>query len=96
MDQFIILKARAENGTSSLNSLFISESSDGFIPFNWRQVLMEKEDKSITASNIGCTPLFLKADPHKTGTKEPLIVPFLIHAFKVSTAGSLPSKISLP
>ncbi len=31
--------------------------------------------KSTTASSIGCTPLFLSAEPHSTGTSWVLMVP---------------------
>ena len=61
-------------------------------PLDMLAALMGDGKKSITASNIGCTPLFLKAEPHKTGTKELLNVPFLIHFFNVSISGSSPSK----
>ena len=50
--------------------------------------------KLTTESRRGCTPLFLKAEPHKIGTKADLTVPLRIHAINVSSFGSFPSKYS--
>ena len=48
--------------------------------------------KSTTASSSGCTPLFLKAEPHKMGTKVPAIVPLRMQRFSVSASGSSPPR----
>ena len=42
----------------------------------------------------GCTPLFLKAVPHSTGRNSPVMVPFLMARFRVSTETSPFSKYS--
>ena len=64
----MILKARAENG--SLSSAWRSSSSialDVHAP-GGRDVDRGLGRKSTTASSMGWTPLFLKAEPHSTGT----------------------------
>jgi hypothetical protein len=38
------------------------------------------------ASSRGCTPLFLNAEPHSTGTNEKFSVPLRISAFSVFTS----------
>ena len=64
----MILKARAEKG--SLSSALRSSMSSGWFgrcpSVGGRSSGLGR--KSTTASSMGCTPLFLKADPHRTGT----------------------------
>ena len=48
--------------------------------------------KSTTASSSGCTPLFLKAEPHRTGTNLRPTTALRISALSVASSGSLPSR----
>ncbi len=45
-----------------------------------------------TASSSGCTPLFLKALPHTTGTKTLPMVPLRISLVTVAMSGSSPCR----
>lgn len=47
-----------------------------------------------TASSSGCTPLFLKAEPHRTGTNVLEMAPCLISLTMVASSGSLPYSAS--
>ena len=70
----MILKASAENGAES--SAGRSSSS---MPLTSMPVIGGRSTglgrKSTTASSMGCTPLFLNADPHSTGTTWLAMVP---------------------
>ena len=68
-ESFITLKANNDNGSSSDDFLVISSSESGLIPLI-ASTSVGEGIKSTTASNKGCTPLFLKAVPFKTGTKD--------------------------
>jgi hypothetical protein len=87
----MILNARPENGSSSELLRVISWSESTATPF-MSGTSSGDGRKSTTASSIGCTPLFLKAEPHSTGTKAPLLVPLRISFLSVSTSGCLPSR----
>ncbi len=87
----MILNARPENGSSSELLRVISVSPSTSMPFTSGTSSGDGR-KSTTASSIGCTPLFLKAEPHSTGTKLPAMVPLRISFFSVSTSGCLPSR----
>ena len=46
----------------------------------------------MTAFSIGCTPLFLKAEPQVTGTNFMPRQPLRISRRSVATSGSVPSR----
>ena len=75
------MNAKAEKGSLSSNLLSISSLESGLVPLI-KPMSMGLGKKSTTASNKGCTPLFLKAAPVKTGTKSNFIHPFLIQDIK--------------
>src|SRR5579862_5202758 len=87
----MILKARPANGalssagrvTVSFDPIFV-HSTGGMSSGDGRY--------ETTASSRGCTPLFLKADPHSTGTKWNEHVPLRIQVRISSTLGILPSR----
>ena len=87
----MILNARAENGASSLVGRVSGSSLSILWPLTSGTSIGDGR-KSITASSSGCTPLFLKAEPHSTGTKTAPIVPFRMHFFKVARSGSWPPR----
>ena len=64
----MILKARPAKGSSSEHLRISSSSVPGFTPTT-AATSVGAGRKSTTASSIGCTPLFLNAAPHSTGTK---------------------------
>ena len=80
------MNASAEKGSLSSNFLSTSSFEFGFVPLI-DKISLGLGKKSITASNNGWTPLFLKADPVKTGTKSNFRQPFLIHAIKSFSVG---------
>ena len=88
---FITLKASAANGSSSLLLRVIGVSPSTETPL-MSGTSVGAGKKSTTASSNGCTPLFLKAEPHSTGTKAPETVPLRIQRFRVATSGSVPSR----
>ena len=79
-----ILKARAENFSSSLDSLVLSDPSSSIPTIDGLSSGDGK--KCTTESNMACTPLFLKADPHITGTislvRVRILMPSMISSFE--------------
>ena len=66
----MILKASAENGSSSDAWRTAARSSSSPLTGSWPSTggtSSGEGRKSITASSSGCTPLFLKDEPHSTG-----------------------------
>ena len=90
----MILKARPENGSSSEHLRTNSSSVPGFVPVTAATSIGDGR-KSTTASSIGCTPLFLKAAPHSTGTNVLVIVPLRMHFFSVVIVRHLAVEIGL-
>ena len=82
-------KARAEKGSLSSNFLSTSSLESGLVPFI-SPISLGLGKKSTTASKSGCTPLFLKADPVKTGTNSNLRHPFRTHEIKSFSDISFP------
>src|SRR6187402_798632 len=69
-----ILNASAANGASSEDGrVSFSVSSSGFVPSIGGTSTGDGK-KLTTASSNSCTPLFLKAEPHNTGTQAKLQV----------------------
>ena len=85
------LNAKAEKDSLSSNFLSISSLESGLVPLI-EPMSIGLGKKSTTASNNGCTPLFLKAAPVKTGTKSNFIHPFLIQDIKSDSDISFPLK----
>mmetsp|Transcript_89314 Transcript_89314/g.130657 ORF Transcript_89314/g.130657 Transcript_89314/m.130657 type:complete len:283 (+) Transcript_89314:1197-2045(+) len=88
---FMILKARADIGSSSDDRRSIGESSLGLIPL----MLGTSTGAGMyhtTLSRSGCTPLFLKAVPMHTGTNAWEIVPLRMRLRRVFSSGSSPSR----
>ena len=83
-----ILKARAENWSLSSDFLLLSDPSSE-IP-TIAGLSKGEGRKWITASNIACTPLFLKAEPQITGTISLLRV-LILKPFIISLLSSSPS-----
>ena len=90
----IILNANADNGSLSSAFLCITfSSSDGSTPLMGG--ISSGDGRYLTtASSSSWTPLFLKADPHKTGTISRLIVCFLIASIILSLSMLFPSRKS--
>ena len=87
----ITLKARAENGSSSEECLSTSSSVSGLTPLI--AGTSNGDGKySTTASSIGCTPLYLNADPHTTGKNSTDNVALRIAALSSSIVISSPPK----
>ena len=80
---------QAEKDSLSSNFLSISSLVLGLTPLI-EPMSMGLGKKSTTASNNGCTPLFLKAAPVKIGTKSNFIHPFLIQDIKSDSDISFP------
>ena len=84
------MKANAEKGSSSLACLSIS------FPFSSSPLIdgtsVGAGKKSITASNIGWTPLSLYAEPHNTGNNSTAKVPLRIAALISPSVSSSPSR----
>ena len=82
---FIILNAKAEKGASSL-AWRVAFSPSGNSPATGG-MSVGAGNNSTTASNIRCTPLFLKAEPHSIGW----ISPFKV---RVRNAPTISSSVS--
>src|SRR3546814_8569234 len=87
----MILKARAEVGASSLEGRLMTSSVSGFTPFTSCTSVGDGR-KSTTASSSGCTPLFLNAVPHSTGTNFRPQVPLRMQRLRVYMSGSRPEE----
>ncbi len=90
----MILKARPANGwlSSAERAMSrVSVSSPGLKPM-YGGTSSGVGRKSITAFSIGCTPLFLNAEPQSTGTNFIASVPLRTSARRVATSGSAPSR----
>src|SRR6266511_5032202 len=85
----MILKASPANG--SLSSGLRTTS----LPFGSMPLIGGTSSgdgrKSTTASSSGCTPLYLKAEPHSTGKNAPVTTALRIKRLSVVSSGSLPS-----
>ena len=91
---FIILNAKPENGCESSAdlSIFLSSLTSPGLKPKYDGTSRGDGKKSITAFNRGWTPLFLKAEPHNTGTNVIFRVPSLKSFLISSTVGSFPSR----
>ena len=88
----MILKASPEKGASSEQGRVSATSASSWeVPLTGGRSSGEGRYDT-TASSRGWTPLFLKADPHRTGTKAPAMVPLRMRARRASTSGSTPSR----
>ncbi len=85
----MILKASAAKGSPSSGLRTTTSSVPGFKP-SVAGTSSGLGRKSTTASSRGCTPLFLKADPHSTGTTLPVTVPWRSRRTRVASSGSSP------
>ena len=85
------LNAKAENGALSSNFISTSSSDPGLVPFI-EPMSFGLGKKFTTASKSGWTPLFLNADPVRTGTKSKPKHPFLMHAIKSFSEISFPPR----
>ena len=85
------LNAKAEKDSLSSNFLSISSLESGLVPLI-EPISMGLGKKSTTASNKGCTPLFLKADPVNTGTKSNFKQPFLTQDIRSASVIVFPFK----
>ena len=86
------LKARPEKGSlsSALRCILMLSSSTSTPSIAGLSSGLGRYEA--TASSSGCTPLFLNAEPHSTGTNLPAMVPRRRQRDSVSASGALPSR----
>ena len=87
----MILNASAANGSSSSERRSTGSSLPALTPWIGGTSVGAGR-KSTTASSSGCTPLFLNAEPHSTGTSLRWTVPLRMQRRSVAASGSSPPR----